>query len=65
MSGGRGIGDTPEKLNKLLSTCPDLFYRPLKLEELKLMDNLGVTVEWLVESLCLHRMGRAMPDLSL
>jgi len=57
MSGGGGIGDTPEKLNKLLST--------LKLEELKLMDNRGVTGEWPVESLCLQRMGRAVPDLSL
>ena len=65
MSGGGGIGDTPEKLNKLLSTCPDLFYRPLKLEELKLMDNRGVTGEWPVESLCLQRMGRAVPDPSL
>ena len=29
------------------------------------MDNRGVTGEWPVESLCLHRMGRAVPDLSL
>ena len=65
MSGGGGIGDTPAKLDLLLSTCPDLFYRPLKLEELKLMDNRGVTGEWPVDSLCLHRMGRAVPDLSL
>ena len=65
MSGGGGIGDTEAKLNKLLSTCPDLFYRPLKLEELKLMDNRGVTGERSVESLCLYRMGRAVPDPSL
>lgn len=65
MSGGGGIGDTASKLDKLLSTSPDLFYRPLKLEELKLMDNRSVTGEWPVESLCLHQMGKAVPDMSL
>ena len=30
MGGGGGIGDTHAKFKKLLSTCPDNFYRPLR-----------------------------------
>jgi len=64
MSGGGGMGDTPEKLNKLLSTSPDLNYRPLKLDELKLVDNLVPTAEWAVEALSLQNMTKAYPDPS-
>ena len=45
MSGGAGIGDTASKLNQLLSTGPDLSFRPLKLQELKLVDNTQPTLD--------------------
>ena len=65
MGGGGGIGDTLPKLKKLLSTCPDNFYRPLKLEELRLVDNQDPTNTQIVEALGLQRMSRVYPDASL
>ena len=65
MGGGGGIGDTLPKLKKLLSTCPDNFYRPLKLEELRLVDNQDPTNTQIVEALGLQRMSRVYPDMSL
>ncbi len=65
MGGGGGIGDTLPKLKKLLSTCPDNFYRPGKLEELRLVDNQDPTNTQIVEALGLQRMSRVYPDASL
>ena len=65
MGGGGGIGDTHAKLKKLLSTCTDNFYRPLKLEELRLVDNQDPTNTQIVEALGLARMSRLYPDPSL
>lgn len=60
-----GIGDTLPKLKKLLSTCPDNFYRPCKLEELRLVDNQDPTNTQIVEALGLQRMSRVYPGTSL
>ena len=65
VSGGAGIGDTPSKLNKLLSTAPDLSFRPLKLQELKLVDNTQPTLDHGVEALALEGMTRQYPDRSI
>jgi len=65
MSGGAGIGDTASKLNQLLSTAPDLSFRPLKLQELKLVDNTQPTLDRGVEALALEGMTRQYPDRSL
>lgn len=64
MSGGSGIGDTPQKLNQLLSTSPDLSFRPLKLQELKLVDNTQPTWDRGIENLALEGMNRGYPDQS-
>ena len=65
MGGGGGVGDTEEKLNKLLSTSADLHYRPINLTSLKLYDNTSPNNDSLVDNFALEGLNKAYPDRSL
>ena len=65
MGGGGGLGDTPEKLNQLLSTCPDRHFRPVQIAGLKLCDNTEPAADVLVDNFHLEGLHKSYPDRSL